>query len=216
MSKMNTIDKIVLEIVSLKTKGDGGNFVFPIKEINEMKVDCVQIHIPKKTQTTNCPCVRENEILLKIDTDYLPDSIYFEWFPFTKETAKDTIKNIIELLKNLKMCKATSYLRDKRKEKKAELITQQDMYDLLDCENFKLEYDECVVCREITNSYFRKCKHTICGVCCSKLTIDDDFCVDCPICRNSACCVMTSMNDRRIRRRIIKIVVRIVVRFLVL
>jgi hypothetical protein len=94
------------------------------------------------------------------------------------------------------MDKATSFLRDKKKlEKEAELTTSnQDLYDLLECENLKLEIEECVVCREITNSYFRECKHTICGVCCSKLTIDDD-CVDCPICRNKAC-VFTSNHDR--------------------
>ena len=193
---MNSIDKLVLEIVSLKTKGGGNNYVFPIKEISGMKVDCVQIHIPNQTsKDTEYLRLHKDEIFIQIETDYLPDPIYFKWYPFTKETAKDTIKNIIELLKNLKMDKATSYLRDKRKEKKTELITPQDLYDLLECENLKLEIEECVVCREITNSYFRECKHTICGVCCSKLTIDDDFCVDCPICRNKAC-VFTSNHDR--------------------
>ena len=192
---MNAMDKLVLEIVSLKTKG-GGTKYLPIKEISGMKVDLVQIHIPNQTsKDTEYLRLHKDEILFQIDTDYFTDPIYFEWYPFTKETAKDTIKNIIELLKNLKMCKATSYLRDKRKEKKAELITQQDMYDLLDCENFKLEYDECVVCREITNSYFRECKHTICGVCCSKLTIDDEDCVDCPICREKMC-LSLSLSDR--------------------
>ena len=192
---MNAIDKLVLEIVSIKTKG-GGNppYVFPIKEISGMKVDLVQIHIPNQTsKDTEYLSLHKNEILFKIDTDYLPDSIYFEWFPFTKETAKDTIKNIIELLKNLKMDKATSFLRDKRKEKKAELTTPQDLYDLLECENLKLEFDECVVCREITNSHFRECKHTICGVCTSKLTIDDGDCVDCPICRKKQCVGSCSM-----------------------
>jgi hypothetical protein len=196
---MNAIDKLVLEIVSLKTKGGGNPYVFPIKEISGMKVDLVQIHIPKQTpKDTECPCLHENEILLKIDTDYIPHSIYFEWFPFTKETAKDTIKNIIELLKNLKMDKATSFLRDKRKlEKKEELTTPQDLYDLLECENLKLEIDECVVCREITNSYFRECKHTMCGICCSKLTIDDEDCIECPICRNkySVCVVERDRSD---------------------
>ena len=195
---MNAIDKLVLEIVSLKTKG-GGTKYLPIKEISGMKVDLVQIHIPNQTsKDTEYLRLHKDEILFQIDTDYFTDPIYFEWYPFTKETAKDTIKNIIELLKNLKMDKTTSFLRDKKKlEKEAELTTSnQDLYDLLECENLKLEIEECVVCREITNSYFRECKHTICGVCCSKLTIDDDFCVDCPICRNSACCVMTSMNDR--------------------
>ena len=193
---MNAMDKLVLEIVSLKTKGGGNNYVFPIKEISGMKVDCVQIHIPNQTsKDTEYLRLHKDEIFIQIETDYLPDPIYFKWYPFTKETAKDTIKNIIELLKNLKMCKASSYLRDKRKEKKAELTTPQDMYDLLECENLKLEFDECVVCREITNSYFRECKHTICGVCCSKLTIDDGDCVDCPICRNKAC-VCSVKSDR--------------------
>ena len=193
---MNAMDKLVLEIVSLKTKGGGNNYVFPIKEISGMKVDCVQIHIPNQTsKDTEYLRLHKDEIFIQIETDYLPDPIYFKWYPFTKETAKDTIKNIIELLKNLKMCKATSYLRDKRKEKKAELTTPQDMYDLLECENLKLEFDECVVCREITNSYFRECKHTICGVCCSKLTIDDGDCVDCPMCRNKAC-VGSCESDR--------------------
>ena len=185
---MNAIDKLVLEIVSIKTKDVVKEYDFPIKEIGGMKVDLVQIHIPNiNSPNTDWFRLHENEILLKIDTDYFPRHIYFEWFPFTKETAKDTIKNIIELLKNLKFDKATSFLRDKRTEKKDELTTPQDMYDLLECENLKLEFDECVVCREITNSYFRECKHTICGVCCSKLTIDDGDCVDCPICRNKAC-----------------------------
>ena len=193
---MNAMDKLVLEIVSLKTKGGGNNYVFPIKEISGMKVDCVQIHIPNQTsKDTEYLRLHKDEIFIQIETDYLPDPIYFKWYPFTKETAKDTIKNIIELLKNLKMCKASSYLRDKRKEKKAELTTPQDMYDLLECENLKLEFDECVVCREITNSYFRECKHTICGVCCSKLTIDDGDCVDCPMCRNKAC-VGSCESDR--------------------
>ena len=185
---MNAIDKLVLDIVSLKTKGGGNPYVFPIKEISGMKVDLVQIHIPKEE-------MKQEQILLKIDTDYLPCSIYYQWFPFTKETAKDTIKNIIEILKNLKMDKATNHLRDKRKEKKEELTTPQDLYDLLECENLKLEIEECVVCREITNSYFRECKHTICGVCCCKLTIDYEDCVDCPICRNKAC-VSSGERDR--------------------
>ena len=195
---MNAIDKLVLEIVSLKTKGGGNPYVFPIKEISGMKVDLVQIHIPNQTSNDlSFLQLHKDEILLKIDTDYLPDSIYFEWYPFTKETAKDTIKKIIELLKNLKMDKTTNYLRDKRKEKKEEIITSRDLYDLLDCENIKLEFDECVVCREITNSCFRECKHTICGVCCSKLTIDDGDCVDCPICRNKAyvCSVKSDRSD---------------------
>ena len=195
---MNAMDKLVLEIVSLKTKGGGNNYVFPIKEISGMKVDCVQIHIPNQTsKDTEYLRLHKDEIFIQIETDYLPDPIYFKWYPFTKETAKDTIKNIIELLKNLKMCKASSYLRDKRKEKKAELTTPQDMYDLLECENLKLEFDECVVCREITNSYFRECKHTICGVCCSKLTIDDEDCIECPICRNkySACVLDRDRSD---------------------
>ena len=194
---MNSIDKLVLEIVSLKTKGEGSQYVLPIKEISGMKVDLVQIHTPNQTsKDTEYLRLHENEILLKIDAGYLPCSIYYEWFPFTKETAKDTIKKIIELLKNLKMDKTTNYLRDKRKlVKKAELTTPQDMYDLLECENLKLEFDECVVCREITNSYFRECKHTICGVCCSKLTIDDGDCVDCPMCRNKAC-VGSCESDR--------------------
>ena len=193
---MNAMDKLVLEIVSLKTKGEGSQYVLPIKEISGMKVDCVQIHIPNQTsKDTEYLRLHKDEIFIQIETDYLPDPIYFKWYPFTKETAKDTIKNIIELLKNLKMCKASSYLRDKRKEKKAELTTPQDMYDLLECENLKLEFDECVVCREITNSCFRECKHTICGVCCSKLTIDDGDCVDCPMCRNKAC-VGSCESDR--------------------
>jgi len=192
---MNAIDKLVLEIVSLKTKGGGNEYVFPIKEISGMKLNLVQIHIPNQTSKVSEWSLHTNEILLTIDTDYLPDSIYFEWYPFTKETAKDTIKNIIELLKNLQLDKTTNYLRDKRKEKKEEIITSQDLYDLLECENLKLEFDECVVCREITNSYFRECKHTICGVCTSKLTIDDGDCVDCPICRNKAC-VGSCESDR--------------------
>ena len=193
---MNAIDKLVLEIVSLKTKG-GGTKYLPIKEISGMKVDLVQIHIPNQTsKDTEYLLLHKNEILFQIETDYFKDPIYFEWYPFTKETAKDTIKNIIELLKNLKMDKATSFLRDKIKlEKKAELTTPQDLYDLLECENLKLEIEECVVCREITNSYFRECKHTICGICCSKLTIDDGDCVDCPICRNKAC-VGSCESDR--------------------
>ena len=96
-NNMNSIDKLLLKLVSLKKEViDGGKteYILPIKEISGVKVDLVQIHIPSPTHK-----YQHNSILLKIDTDYLPDSIYFEWFPFTKETAKDTIKNIIELLK---------------------------------------------------------------------------------------------------------------------
>ena len=191
---MNAMDKLVLEIVNIKTKGGGGQYVFPIKEIGGMKVDLVQIHIPSPSRAFQQSLNGEG-ILLKIDSGYLPHSIYYQWFPFTKQTAKDTIKKIIELLKNLKMEKIVNRLRDKRTEKKDELTTPQDMYDLLECENLKLEFDECVVCREITDSYFRECKHTICGVCCCKLTIDDGDCVDCPICRNKTC-VSSCENDR--------------------
>jgi hypothetical protein len=67
---MNAIDKLVLEIVSLKTKG-GGTKYLPIKEISGMKVDLVQIHIPNQTsKDTEYLRLHKDEILFQIDTDY--------------------------------------------------------------------------------------------------------------------------------------------------
>jgi hypothetical protein len=192
-SIMNPIDKLVLKIVNLKTQGGGKEHYLPIREISGVRVDCVQIYVPRAGEHQG-RFPHENDILLKIDTDYLPHGIYAEWFPFTKETAKETIQNIIELIKNLKLDKTTNYLRDKRIEVPEQIMTPQDIYDLFACENVKLEFNECCVCHEITNSYFRECKHTICFVCCSKLTIEND-CVNCPMCRNEACICSVS-GDR--------------------
>jgi len=191
---MNSIDKLVLKIVSLKNKGGKTQYELPITEINGFKVDCVQIFIPRVGEYNGFTHPHQNEILLKIDTEYLPDSIYYEWYSFTKETAKESIKNIVEVIKNLQLDKTTNQLKDKRTKTEEDIISSQDLYDIFACENVKLKYDECCVCNDITNSYFRECKHTICFECCSKLKIEND-CVICPICRNEAC-VGSCESDR--------------------
>ena len=188
------IDKLILKIVNLKSQGGGKAHYLPIKQISGVRVDCVQIHVAKTDRSVLSKLPHHKDILLKIDTDYLPHSIYAEWFDFTKETAKETIQNIIELIKNLKLDKTTNYLRDQRIEVPEQIITPQDTYDLFACENVKLEFNECCVCHEITNSYFRECKHTICFECCSKLIIEDD-CVTCPMCRDEACICSSSNGD---------------------
>ena len=175
---MNALDKLVLKIVSIKNSGDGGDYRLPIKEICGVRIEYAEIHIPRGNSS--------ERILFRINAEYLPCDIYGDWFPFTKASAKDTMKNIIELINNFKFDKSISRLVDKRKELSKEIITPQNFYDLFGCENIKLDYDECCVCSELTNSYFRECKHTICYECCSKLPIKND-CVSCPICRNEAC-----------------------------
>lgn len=153
----------------------------PIKKIGHVTFDDEDIKIKIEKNA--------DAIMLEIRHDWLPSVLGFQMFKFTKKNAKEDVLVLLDFIKNMTFNKEISQYVDKRKNEYTSPLTPTLWNELLDdCyEDVQTKWEECCVCKEITNTQLCECKHTICLPCCSRLRPGcedtEDYHFKCPLCR---------------------------------
>ena len=167
----------------------------PIKKIGDIEFDDGEILVKHG--------IHADIVSLNIDHFFIYGKLLTKDFHFTKETAKEDTLRILDFIKNMMFNKELNKYVDKRENEYTSPLTPtlwKEMFE--ECnEDVTTNWDDCCICKEITNTQLTECKHSVCLSCCSRLKPKQELEAEvwsfkCPLCRAECSALPDYYNGR--------------------